>query len=89
MLLLISSIVVLTSCNESPKFPGKYIYEVDLKSGICGKYEIVNTKEMKVSHVGDFDLKTCHGVFGFSSKDMPKIMDWSADIQKYVDQRCK
>jgi len=80
---------MLVSCSEAPKFPAKYIYEVDLQNDVCGKYEIIDSKKMTVRHVADLSLSQCQGVFGFSSKDIPKIFDWSADVQKMISERCK
>ena len=81
--LLICSMAIL-SCGK--KFPVQYIYETDVKSGVCGKYKITDPEKLKIEHVEELPLESCHGVFGFATRDVSKVINWSRDR---IAERCK
>lgn len=73
--LLICS-TAITSCGGEA-FPAKFILEVDTKAMVCGKYKIVDPENLKFEHVEDLPLEACNGVFGFATRDVPKVLRWS------------
>ena len=73
-------IVILSGCSKVPVFPSKYIWEVDIKSGVCGQYEIIDPKNFKSKHIKDWPIAKCDGVFGFSTSDIPKVLNWCSDM---------
>lgn len=56
---------------------------------VCGEYKIQDPAKRKISHVQDHPLSKCAGMFGFSSRDIPKILDWAEDVEKLANQRCR
>jgi hypothetical protein len=68
-------------------FPAKYIWEVDLKSNACGQYEIVDPKALKFKHIKDWPIEKCDGVFGFSTTEIPRVLDWCSDMIKLANKR--
>lgn len=91
MLLLIYSIgvLLLTSCAGAPLFPTKTIWEVDLVSGVCEQYEIIDPDNFTIKPVQAWRIDKCHGVFGFSTEDTPKVLDWAMDMKTYAKTHCK
>ena len=79
----------ISGCAGLRKFPAKNIWETDMKAGVCGQYEIVDYENFKVRHVKDWPLSKCHGVFGFSTPDIPKVLDWGMDAKDYAERKCK
>lgn len=82
-LLLISLIVM--GCAGLKPFPVRTLIEYDNKFKVCGMYEIVDLENLKYEYVKDIP---CPSVFGFSSKDVPKVLDWAKDAQSYAKQKC-
>jgi hypothetical protein len=80
--LLILSIVIISGCAKTPVFPTRDLWEIDLKSNVCGQYELTDPKGLKFKHVKDWPIEKCDGVFGFMSSDVPKVLDWCADMIK-------
>lgn len=80
---------VVSSCDSAPKFPTDRIFEVDLNAGVCGEYKIIDFKNLKVRHLKDHPLSKCGGVFGFSTRDIPKVLDWGVDVREWGERRCK
>lgn len=88
---LICSIVtvVLSSCAGLKKFPAKYVYEVDLGNKVCGQYEITAYRpKLQFKHANDLSLNSCNGVFGFSTSDMPKVLDWADAAADAAEKKC-
>ncbi len=81
--------LALLSCNTLPKFPTKYVYEVDLGNHICGRYEIVDYERLLFKHVEDMPLAACDGVFGFSADRIGPVMTWSRNVIKQYKDKCK
>lgn len=80
----------LSACSGLRKFPTKYVYEVDLKDKVCGQYEITQVRpELAFRYVKDMSLDACNGVYGFSTRDMPDVLDWLDDAGDYAEQKCK
>lgn len=65
------------ACAKLPEFPAEFIFEADMQSKVCGKWKIIDKERLLVEHVQDLPLEKCHGIFGFSVNDMPKVLDWS------------
>jgi hypothetical protein len=86
---LIAIVLFLSGCENSPKFPAKFIYEVDLDNKVCGQYEVIDPVKMKVQHYRDLDISYCNGVFGFSSHEIPKVLDWGDDVRDWAKNKCK
>lgn len=78
--------VFLTGCQSLKPFPSDHIIEYDRKNKVCGYYKIVDPEHLKVEYVKDIP---CPDVFGFESKDIPKILDWAEDAQEYVRTKCQ
>lgn len=78
--------VMLSGCSGIKPFPADHIIEYDRKNKVCGSYKIVDPEHLKVQYEKDVP---CPDVFGFSSKDIPKILDWAQDVQDYVRSNCK
>ncbi len=81
-------ILTLTSCAEMPKFPAKFIYEVDLRSGVCGQYKVTNAERLTFKHVQDLPLEKCDGVFGFSKSEISPVLNWSRDAIQLGKKKC-
>lgn len=88
LLLTCLTALSLSSCAGLKKFPTDYVYEVDLHRQICGKYKIVDKERMLFEHDSDLPIMSCDGVFGFSTVDTPKVMDWGRDAIDY-GKKCK
>ncbi len=88
-LLLCLTVLSLTSCTGLKPFPAKYIYEIDLKNGVCGKYSIIDPQQLLFEHVSDLPLSACDGVFGFSSDQIGLVFDWSKTAIEKFNERCK
>jgi len=85
MALALSSV----GCNALPKFPTDRVWETDTEFSVCGEYQIVDPKNMKVQHVRDWPLSKCNGNFGFATKDAGRVFQWSRRAQEYVEKNCK
>jgi hypothetical protein len=44
---------------------------------------------MQVTHVRDWPLSKCNGVFGFATGDIGRVFNWSERAQAYVEKNCK
>ena len=89
---LISSIALtisLVGCAGLKKFPTDRIIEVDMKSKVCGEYKITDAKNLKFKWVRDIPFEQCPSTFGFTSADIPKVLNWAQDAQSYVEKNCK
>lgn len=82
------SLSVLASCSKLEKFPSDFIYEADVKFQVCGKWKIVDHERLLVEHVEDLPLSVCDGMFGFSSADMPKVLNWSRAAIDKIKNNC-
>lgn len=78
----------LTSCAGLKPFPSEYVYETDLHNQVCGKYKIVDKERLLIEWDSDLPIMACHGVFGFSTIDEPKVLDWGRDAVDY-GKTCK
>ena len=81
----LTALLLLTSCTGLKPFPTKFIYEVDLKNGVCGQYKIVDPEKLKFDHVADLPLSNCNGVFGFASDKVGLVFNWA----ETAIQKCK
>lgn len=81
--------LALSACNALPKFPTDRVWETDTEYAVCGEYQIVDSKNMKVQHVRDWPLSKCNGNFGFATKDAGRVFQWSRRAQEYVEKNCK
>ncbi len=82
-------ILTLTSCADMPKFPAKYIYEADVRHGVCGQYKVTNAERLTMAHVRDLPLAACDGMFGFSKSEISPVLNWSRDAIQMGKARCK
>lgn len=55
---------------------------------LCRQYEIYDPVNFKFRHVKDWDIRKCHGTFGFATADVPKVFDWGYDMNEYVNKKC-
>lgn len=88
LLLTCLTALSLSGCAGLKPFPSDYVYEVDLHHQVCGKYKIVDKERMLFEHDSDLPIMSCDGVFGFSTVDTPKVMDWGRDAIDY-GKKCK
>lgn len=86
MPLWLSSIGLLSACSGLRPFPTDTLIEYDARFKVCGQYKIVDPENFKFQYVKDIP---CPSVFGFTSQDVPKVLDWAADAKKYVRDRCR
>ena len=87
MPLLVCSIV---SCAGLKKFPTERVWEYDRKAQVCGEYEILDyDPRLRFRHVRDVPLSQCPAIFGFTSSDIPKILNWAEDAVAYGKRRCE
>lgn len=77
----------LLSCAHP--FPAKTMYEIDLTNGLCGVYEITDQERVLFEHKEDLILGACNGVFGFSTEDTPKVIQWTRDRIQEAKQKCQ
>lgn len=81
--------IAASACQGAPKFPVTTVWETDIENGVCGEYQVVDFENMKVRHVKDWPLIRCDGVFGFSTRDIPKVLRWGEQTQNYAKDHCK
>lgn len=65
------------------------MYEIDTANDTCGVYAIVDQERVIFEHREDRPLSACAGVFGFSTEDTPKVLDWSRDRIKDAKEKCQ
>jgi hypothetical protein len=82
-------VLALSSCGSIPPFPATHVYEVDVESGVCGRFKIVDEKRLLFEHDMDLPLTECDGVFGFSMKQVAPVMNWTRDRITEGQERCK
>lgn len=98
-LLLIFLTAIVASCAGAPEFPTRDLWETHIRVydntdgtkrlvEMCRQYDIYDPENFKFRHVRDWPLVKCHGVFGFSTSDAPKIFDWAEDMQDHVKKEC-
>lgn len=85
-LLVIFSTVLLLSCAGLKKFPTDKLIFYDVKANLCTEYKIIDFEHFKVSPQGDVK---CPAVFGFTSEDIPKVLNWMDDALAYSKQHCQ
>lgn len=79
--------LALGSCAQ--KFPAQFIYEVDLDNQVCGRYKVVDSERLTFEHDSDLPLSSCNGVFGFSSRDISPVLNWTRDAIKQAKEKCQ
>lgn len=77
------------SCAGLKPFPTKTLLEFDPKEPICAEYRIVDEENLKYEWVKDIPFKQCPAIFGFSSRDIPKVLDWGQDAKTYAREHCQ
>lgn len=85
LLLICLMALALVSCGDP--FPAKFMYEIDIKNQTCGVYKIIDEERVLVEHFEDRPLSACDGVFGFSTEDTPKVMNWTRDVIKDAKEK--
>ncbi len=78
----------LLSCAGLRPFPVDTLYEYDAKEPICGEYKIVDVENLKYAWVRDIPLKDCPSIFGFTPKQIPKVLSWARDAKDYARAHC-
>ncbi len=81
-------VIYLMGCAGLRPFPEKYIYEFDPKEPICGQYQIVDEANLKYEWVRDIPFKQCPAIFGFTSKQIPNVLNWGRDAKVYAQEHC-
>lgn len=81
-------LLFLTACQGLKPFPTTKLLEYDNKNQVCGEYLITDPENFKFQHVKDYALKDCPAIFGFSSSDVPNVIDWAKDAKTFVKERC-
>jgi hypothetical protein len=79
-------LILLSACAHP--FPAKQMFEVDVPNQVCGVYDIVDQEKVLFSHKEDRPLQSCNGVFGFSTSDTPKVIQWSRERIQEAKQKC-
>ena len=74
------------NCTSIRPFPTDTLIEYDNKFYVCGKYKITDPESFTFEFVEDVP---CPSVFGFTSEDVPKVLDWAKDMQRYAKERCQ
>lgn len=77
--------IFLIGCAGLPPFPTQTLIEYNAKSKVCGQYRITDPEHMKFEYVKDVP---CPSIFGFTSKDIPKVLDWADDAQEFARNHC-
>lgn len=85
LLLLSDCLIGSLSCAGLKKFPVDTIIEHDTIHKTCGLYRIVDYEQLKYKYEKEIE---CPDTFGFSSKDIPKVLDWGQDAVIYSKQHC-
>lgn len=85
LLPLLSFLIVNLSCAGLRPFPTDTLIEYDSKNKVCGQYKIVDPENFEFKYVKDIP---CPDVFGFLSRDVPKVLDWEKDAKSYAKQHC-
>lgn len=83
-MLLILSTAAISSCVglSAPEFPADYYYELDFNNHFCGRWKIINKKEMVAEFYEDLPLAECNGVIGFRKEDSPKVIHWIKKVKR-------
>lgn len=89
LLLTCSTALLLSACSGLKPFPTKTLWELDVKSQVCGQYEITDEVAMTFRHVRDVPLAQCPSIFGFEDKDTAPVLDWIRAARDYVRNHCK
>lgn len=84
--LIWSIALLLSACSGLKKFPTDTLIEYDAVNKVCGQYRIVDFENFKFEYVKDI---LCPSTFGFSSKDIPAVLNWAEDTQAYAKQHCQ
>ncbi len=78
-------LIFLTGCAGLKAFPTSKLVEYDGKKKVCREYRIIDPVNLKFEYVKNI---ACPSVFGFTSSDIPKVLDWAEDAQTFVKERC-
>jgi hypothetical protein len=81
-----ATLLLLTSCAGTPKFPTEFLYEYDAKYQICAQYRVVDAENLKFAYVKDVP---CMSIFGFSAADTPNVLNWARDRIRDGKERCR
>lgn len=86
---LIALVLLSVGCAGAPKFPTDRIWEYDHSAKVCGEYKIVDPKKRQVRWIKDHPASKCQGMFGFSSSDIPDVLEWVDQMEEHVEKNCK
>lgn len=78
--------LLLSGCAGLKPFPADTLIEYDAKNKVCGEYRITDPENLKFKYVKDI---SCPSIFGFTSRDVPKVLNWATDAKEYVRSRCQ
>ncbi len=73
------------ACAGLKPFPERYLYEYDAKNKVCGQYQIVDQQNLKYEYVKDLP---CPSLFGFTSRQIPNVLNWARDAKIYAQEHC-
>lgn len=82
-----SIVLALSACQSAPKFPVTDFYEYDPDLNTCGLYKLVDFDRIQFDHVKDMALADCPALFGFTSMDTPKVLEWAAKMIEYSKRK--
>lgn len=85
-LLWICSTAFLSACAGMPKFPSKDLIEYDAKLFVCRHYRIVKFDPFQFD---GGEIIKCPSVFGFTSTDVPKVLDYIDAATAYGKANCR
>lgn len=88
LLICSTAVGVLSCCAGLKPFPTKDLFEYDAKNKVCGQYVLVDEENLKYDWVKDLPVNQCPSIFGFRSKDIPKVLDWGTDAKDYARNNC-
>lgn len=81
--------IALSGCSGLRKFPSDRLWEFDARENVCAEYRITDPEGFRFVHVRDVPRDKCPSIFGFTTVEIPKVLDWGRDAVKYGKEKCK
>lgn len=86
---ILSIATLLSGCAGLKKFPEDRLWEFDAKDRVCAEYKITDYEHFKYVWLRDVPLNQCPSIFGFTTKAIPKVLDWAQDSVEYGRTHCR
>lgn len=82
--LILSGVVVFSGCKGDIPPPPEisYIYEVDLDTPACARFEVKSQDPLVIVYDQDLPITACNGYVGIPPKDSQNLFNWINDIQR-------